>query len=611
MSSRGWREWRGSPLSQEELLTQLAMVPLLAVGLGLLVLESRRYPAAVPYLGGALLIGLVTLLTVLRLGFRPNFLPYYLAGLAAASLAVVGLRPLTPAVVVAYLPVALTGALLYGPRWGVSTAAGASAAYGLTVSLSEGVPAAEEAVLVVAILLLSSLAVGGVTSQRRRAEAQARQSERRLERSVQRANVLLEVAQAVTSTLERTEVLRQVALHVGRACGVDRCSLLLLDESGRKLAPIMSQFTSGQKADELWSQFRQAQPQPVDDAPLIQQVIRERRTALLEDPTQEHLLPRRWTEPFGIQKLLLVPLVSRERVIGMMALDYTSRERSFSPEQIDLAEALGRQTAFAIENALLHRREEEARQALEALTLELEERVEERTRELRQAQQRLLEAERDATLGRVAATMAHEMRQPLGVLHNLAYLLRERLPGHSSRDERLSRLSTTLNREVDRLDRHLTALLEFTQPIEASRQVIDLAALVEATLSRLDLDPAIETQVELDRLEAVADPEQVQSALGKIVANAAESMPHGGRLTLSGLSGDGWVGFEVADTGQGIPDEEVARVFEPLYTTKQVGLGLGLPTARLLVQAQGGELSLESRPGEGTRVAVRLPAAKR
>ncbi|MFL7791011.1 MAG: GAF domain-containing protein [Anaerolineae bacterium] len=198
------------------------------------------------------------------------------------------------------------------------------------------------------------------TDQRRRAEE---------------AGLLLEIANAINSTLELDHILKEVAVRAARACQANRCTILLLDEDGEMLHPIMSQFASGKSDPELWQLFKEARyPRRVEGLPEAIRVIQDRRPLYIPNAGASAILPR-WTEPFGVGCLLVVPLVSRERVVGLMALDHPDTGHAFTNEQVNLAMTVGGQAAVAIENARLHRE-------LQDYAHQLEQRVLDRTAEL-------------------------------------------------------------------------------------------------------------------------------------------------------------------------------------------------------------------------------------
>ena len=173
------------------------------------------------------------------------------------------------------------------------------------------------------------------------------------QRRAEEANLLLEIANAVSSTLELDDILKTLALYAARVCEADRCTILFLDQAGETLVPTMSQLASGNN-EELWAVFRDMRyPHRVESIPEAVTLIRERQPLYIPDAASSSL-PRHWVDPFDIGSILAVPLVSRERVIGVMVLDRPETNSPFSPEQIRLAMTVGAQAAVAVENARLY-----------------------------------------------------------------------------------------------------------------------------------------------------------------------------------------------------------------------------------------------------------------
>jgi two-component system NtrC family sensor kinase len=168
---------------------------------------------------------------------------------------------------------------------------------------------------------------------------------------------LNEIGQAIGSTLNLVQVLRSVAQKTAQICHVDRCSILLLDQHKKTLLPMMSQLASGAADPRLWKLFKEATlTSIIDSLPDIAQVIRKGRTVVLDEESTQRL-PRGWIDPFDVASLLLVPLATREEVIGLMALDYTQSGKRFSAHRVELATTIGSQVAMAVENARLYARQ--------------------------------------------------------------------------------------------------------------------------------------------------------------------------------------------------------------------------------------------------------------
>ena len=174
------------------------------------------------------------------------------------------------------------------------------------------------------------------------------------QRRLKESRVLLDIAGAVGSTLDLNQVLKLIAQRTAETCGAYRCSIFLLDEPRQRILPLMSQRASGASDEALWEQFRHdTYVQSIDQVPMLAQLIRDRQP-LVVDSASICLLPEPWTTPFGVCSVLLTPLVSRDRVIGVMALDQIEPGKRFGQEQINLAMTIASQVAAAIENARLY-----------------------------------------------------------------------------------------------------------------------------------------------------------------------------------------------------------------------------------------------------------------
>lgn len=172
------------------------------------------------------------------------------------------------------------------------------------------------------------------------------------QRSLRESLVLLDIATAVSSTVDLTHLLQLIAQRTAQACQAYRCSIFLWDEGRQRILPLISQSASGLSDRELWERFRSTTyTQALDEVPLLRQVITARQPIALQGSSLS-ALPEAWIKPFGIVTLLLVPLVSKERVLGFMALDHVE-PRHFGQDQISLAVAIGSQAATALEHAQL------------------------------------------------------------------------------------------------------------------------------------------------------------------------------------------------------------------------------------------------------------------
>jgi signal transduction histidine kinase len=243
-----------------------------------------------------------------------------------------------------------------------------------------------------------------------------------------------------------------------------------------------------------------------------------------------------------------------------------------------------------------------------AVELELARRVEERTAELRAAQSELVRKERLSALGQLTATMAHELRNPLSAIRNTLFAVKE-TAANKSID--LERPLTRVERSVARCDRIINDLLDYTRVKELHLAELAPDPWIEEVLNEQRLPAGIELEHQLAAECTIAiDPERVRRVLINLIDNAAQAMPEdapGRKIKVTtALIDDGCFEFAVADTGAGIAADVLPKVFEPLFSTKSFGTGLGLPMVKQIVEQHGGTITITSEVGKGTRVTVRL-----
>jgi signal transduction histidine kinase len=272
---------------------------------------------------------------------------------------------------------------------------------------------------------------------------------------------------------------------------------------------------------------------------------------------------------------------------------------SFEESSVELLSILSNQGAAFLENARLVRE-------LEDWNQELEERVDERTEELRKAQDRLVRAERLAAIGELGASVAHELRNPLGVISNSMYYLKTRL---GDQDGKVVKHLDIIGREVKTANRIITDLMNFVRSKNLKVDSVDPGALLRHSLERAripeDVDVHMDVNGDLPTIEA--DGDKAGQVFLNLLDNAVEAMPQGGDLYIDAEAGKDGVVFTFEDTGVGIPPENAEKVFEPLFTTKTKGIGLGLSIVKLLVEAHGGDVCVQSEEGQGAHFTVRLP----
>jgi len=242
-----------------------------------------------------------------------------------------------------------------------------------------------------------------------------------------------------------------------------------------------------------------------------------------------------------------------------------------------------------------------------AVEVELARRVEERTAELKTAQSELVRKERLSALGQLTATMAHELRNPLSAIRNSLFAVKETA---ASKGFDLERPITRVERSVARCDRIINDLLDYTRVKELHLTELAPDPWIEEVLGEQRLPAGVELTLHLDADCTIAiDPERMRRVLINLVDNAAQAMAENAterRITVSTAIEHDQLELVVADTGGGIAPEVLPKVFEPLFSTKSFGTGLGLPMVKQIVEQHGGTITITSEIGKGTKVTVRL-----
>jgi signal transduction histidine kinase len=225
--------------------------------------------------------------------------------------------------------------------------------------------------------------------------------------------------------------------------------------------------------------------------------------------------------------------------------------------------------------------------------------------ELEKAQNALVANERLAALGQMAATVGHELRNPLGVLTNSLYLIRNTVSADA--DDRLRRQLDTADREISAATLIVSDLLEFSRPRAANPTSVDVAALLAEAVSVAPPPAGITVQDEVEIAQIVVDRDQIRQVILNLLTNAYEAMPDGGTVRISAHVIDNAVTIAVADSGVGMDDETRARVFEPFFSSKVKGTGLGLAVSKRIVEKHLGNLTMTSQPGHGCTAVLTLP----
>jgi len=411
------------------------------------------------------------------------------------------------------------------------------------------------------------------------------------ERQREQLASLYAVAQELVAVTDLAELLESIIDRAIVLVGADRGFVVLSEADGSYRFGAARKFSSGEveATDEAFS------------SSLVERVLREREAILTTNIQQDGRFElTRSILAQQIRSVLAVPLVARGELQGAIYVDTRISERPFGEPELELLRAMGSLAAMAIRGARLL---EDVRQSNERLQSALE--------TLRETQDQLVQAERLAAVGRLAASVAHELRNPLMVMRNALYFLDRVVSSDKGHDpDTLKRYFAKLDSEIDRQNKIINDLLYFSRNRPRHLSRLDLNALVSETLMRVPMPESVEVvrQLAARLMPISADADQIQQVLVNLISNAVQAMPDGGTLTLTTSDDDGeWVVLCISDTGCGIGEEHLDRLFEPFFTTKEKGIGLGLSVTKSIVEGHRGEISVATALGEGTTFTIKLP----
>lgn len=422
------------------------------------------------------------------------------------------------------------------------------------------------------------------------------------------AEILAGVGAKLAATLDREEIVRQIRTSVNTAIPTQTVRTFLetpdgwSDDGGRRLPPVLTDALARERI-----------------------LTRSDPPELFANP-DEHAAARAALTALGIE--IAVPMLFEGKLVGALGVGAKLSGLFYTAGDAEFLRALAQSAAIALQNAASY-------EALETLNAELEDRVRERTNELasananlteaydelRNAQVQLVQSEKLVSLGRLAAGVAHEINNPVSfIASNIAPLkerldeLAEALPADASDPlEEAREFVDIMGRGAERTARIVGDLSSFSRLNEATRKEIDLREGIDVTVRLLESRwrGRITIHREYDDLPPIeCDAGQMNQVFMNLLANACDAIEDRGNIWVTASRRADEICIEVRDDGVGMSAEQTEHIFEPFYTTKDVGsgTGLGLATVHGIVSAHGGRIEVESEPGKGTTLRVLLPA---
>ena len=234
----------------------------------------------------------------------------------------------------------------------------------------------------------------------------------------------------------------------------------------------------------------------------------------------------------------------------------------------------------------------------------------------KELEEQFRQAEKSAVIGRLGSAIAHEIRNPLNFINlTLDHLRSKFQPDDEEKVAKFTKLIGQIKSEVARINQQISDFLNYSrpakanlQPLDARKVVEDSLRLVEAQASENDIRIAVVEHEDVPKI--LADPDFLRSVFNNLFINAVQAIGNeGGNMNVKISPDNGFVRFDITDTGSGIPSQNLAKIFEPYFSTKETGTGLGLAIVHKIVDVHNGSISVESKEGEGTKFTVKLPKA--
>lgn len=402
-----------------------------------------------------------------------------------------------------------------------------------------------------------------------------------------------EAGREIAASLDLERTLRLVMQKAAETLPMDAGVLFVRNETLQRYVVAVSHNIPPEQEESITFAFNEGVPG---------WTIQHRQPLIIEDARLDSRVHPKVVAA-GVLSVLAVPLICREKIVGVLTLFCQGETHAFDAAALQLAQVFADQAAVFLENARLVGE-------LRSWAAELEERVAERSRQLEEKQAQIIRAEKLAAVGRLAASVAHEINNPLQAISlHLQLLVDEALSAGG--EQRLA----VVQQEFDRIAAIVERLLDFQRPqagqpkpVCVTQTLAYVISLAEQQLQQVGVQCLQNLPDDLPDVLAVDS--QLKQVFLNLVLNAAEAMPGGGRLTMTATHHAGKIFIEFTDTGPGILPENQVHLFEPFYTTKADGSGLGLAVCHEIVANHGGALTFDSTPGAGATFTVMLLATE-
>jgi PAS domain S-box-containing protein len=466
-------------------------------------------------------------------------------------------------------------------------------------------------------------------TERRKAEEEKARIDTRLKNKVTELSIMNKISEVLLSTRELNELLHMILIGgtANKALGFNRAFLFLINEKENILeGKVATGAVGSEEAYIIWERLAHErhslkeliksrhgklsrEDEPINNLvkqmriplggkeSIFTQAVYEKRSFNIINGKQNPLIDQDFISLLGTDAFTLVPLISKGKPLGVLLADNFINKKYISDEDVECLRAFANHASLAIENSNLYK-------SLEGKIEELSDAY----KDLRENRDKLIRYERLSAMGKVAAQITHEIRNPLVSIGGFARrILKKDQDGCVSRN-----YVKIIVEEIDHLENILSEFLYFANPAVPQYDNVDLNSIVENAIEVLSAEIekseiSIEKHLDFNLPMHWLDENQIKQVLINLIRNAIQAMPDGGTISISTINEDQWVSVEIADTGVGISDDDVDKLFDAFFTSKSTGSGLGLTISAQIIDNHGGTIEVQRRTPVGTIFTIKLP----
>jgi PAS domain S-box-containing protein len=467
-------------------------------------------------------------------------------------------------------------------------------------------------------------------SERKQVEEERARIDARLQDKVTELSIMNAIGEVLLSTRELDEILHMILIGVTayQALGFNRAFLFLINEEATMLeGEVATGSLTPEEAYKIWERLAQEkhtlkellesrhgelskEDEPINNLVkqmkilltgtenIFTQTLYENKSFNIADGKNNPLIDEDFIRLLGTDSFALVPLIYRGIPLGVLLADNFINKKPIHDEDVERLITFANHASLAIENSHLYK--------------SLEGKVEELStayNELQENRDKLIRYERLSAVGEVAAKVTHEIRNPMVVIGGFARrILRKDHDGELNRN-----YVKIIVEEISRMENILTDILYFAKPAVPKCDTVDINRIVRNSIEVLSFETEennISTEEHLDPNLPMLfiDENQVRRVLINLIRNAIQAMPDGGTITISTTNEeDQWVIIETADTGVGISDDDMDKLFDAFFSSKSTGSGLGLTVSAQIINNHGGTIEVQKREPKGTIFKIKLP----